>query len=392
MDKFKIIFGDATYEEDICGLIKAFAEKTGYLLDAALDTESDAQKYEILIGDTNRPESSTVDGLDALTYILKAVDEKIVIKAGGRHSYRKLFTELADIIARDAEAISTCSAYELRGDFFDDTAKTSIADGADIRLMSANLMAERRGWAPEAMELGFEFSRRAEIFLSALEFYKPTVVGVQECCIKWREAIRNYRDYKEKWELLEYINPVLPDDPDNKVYSSVLFRKDLYDLVDSGMQYYSEYTNIRAQCITWAMLKDKKSGQQFCFISTHTHNANGDVATVQANELIEVINSKSTPSCPVFSVGDFNKSELSEPFKRLLAETGSVDCMNAAKVRTNFKTSGHDWAKNGMWSISLDHITATSDTAEVLQFETLAQNEQIWASDHSWLIADIKFK
>ena len=66
--------------------------------------------------------------------------------------------------------------------------------------------------------------------------------------------------------------------------------------------------------------------------------------------------------------------------------------MYAAKKRLNVAGSWHDWGNPTPSAGSADHITATKNGAEVLQFETLTYNEQIWASDHAWLMADVKLK
>ena len=196
---------------------------------------------------------------------------------------------------------------------------------------------------------------------------------------------------------MEFDNPNLPNDVDNKVYSTIMFRKDLYDVVDSGMEYYSEYNNVRCRCYSWAILKDKATGQEYCIISTHWDGGpdkmtDSESTVTQGKELTSFVKSM-LKDYPVISMGDFNRSETTPTFKKYLEDTLAVDCKNAAKNCVNSSvTSGHGWGQSTLWSISIDHITATSQTTEVLRFESLMYNDQIWASDHSWLLADIKVK
>ena len=396
IESFKMVYADKDRAKEYSAMIDKIAVRTGYYLDLALDSQSEPYQYEILIGDTNRPESAQVDTPAALGYTIKVVNDKLVIKSGGRQSYERLLTELVDILSKGASVITMDKNYSFEGNFLDDPYDISMAKGADIRIMSANLMAERYDYAESAFESKFEFSRRSEIFFSAIEFYSPTVVGVQECCIQWRNAIKSYRYYSEKWQLLEFDNPNIPNDVDNKVYSTIMFRKDLYDLVDSGMEYYSKYNNMRCRCYTWAILKDKATGQEYCIISTHwdggpDNKTDSDSTVTQGKELTSFVKSM-LKEYPVISMGDFNRNENTPTLKKYLEDTMAVDCKNAAKNCVNSSvTSGHGWGQETLWSISIDHITA-SQTTEVLRFETLMYNDQIWASDHSWLLVDIKVK
>jgi hypothetical protein len=62
-------------------------------------------------------------------------------------------------------------------------------------------------------------------------------------------------------------------------------------------------------------------------------------------------------------------------------------------LRANRQDAWHGWGvADKALGGSGDHITATKSNVEVLKFETLIYLEQIWASDHSWLLCDFKFK
>ena len=397
LEKFRIVYSERKYVKELNNIVNKIAVRAGYHLDLALDTEAEPSPYEILIGETNRRESAAVENPAALHYTMRVVNQKLVIKTGGLQSYIRLLEEFVDIITKDASVITMNDSYVLSGDFLDDPCNWSIAEGTDLRILSANLMAQRFGYAEEAFRSNFDFSRRCEILFSTLDFYAPTVVGFQECCVKWREAIKNYPSYAEQWQLLEFDNPNLPNDPDDKVYNTILLRKDLYDVVDSGMEFYSEYDNERCRCFVWAILKEKTTGRKFCFISTHWSGGNGEIngeteeTLCQVTELTAFVNEMAL-NYPVFTTGDFNRNEYTNAIKTFLADTNSADGMYAAKTRLNVAGSWHDWGKSTHSAGSADHITVLKTRSEVLQFETLIYNDQIWASDHAWLMADIKLK
>ncbi len=383
LKQYQLVYSEARYEDSVKKLQQAIGEQTGYYLKAALDNQSQLQQYEILIGETNREESTQIDTPTYLNYVFELVNGKLVIKAGGEHSLLKAIEEFVDMTAQDSNKVNMNKTYRMAGDFYTDPLKTSMPENADLRLMTANLQADVEGYNGDVAE-GFAFERRLEIFLSALEFYRPTVVGVQECCPNWYQGIKGSEGF-ENWDILEFQNPKVQTE---KVFSTIMYRKDLLTLVDSGMQYYSQYNNVRCRCITWAVFQIKSNGEKFCFVSTHWDGGGTDKTLVQANELAAFVNQKAK-NYPVFTTGDLNSNEGTVAFQTLLTEAASVDCMHASQNRLNQLGSWHGWGKNTASSGSCDHITATKDVT-VLQFETLMYNEQIYASDHAWLIADVQ--
>ena len=96
-------------------------------------------------------------------------------------------------------------------------------------------------------------------------------------------------------------------------------------------------------------------------------------------------------------MGDFNHNEWTKNFPAYCAEIDSYDCMHAytpESFRVNPEDAWHGWgvADKGAPGGSACHITATKSNVDVLKFETLVYLDQIWASDHAWLLADFKLK
>ena len=364
------------------------AERTGSFMDIVLDIDAEPSDHEILYGDTNRGESSMVDTPDALNYVVRVINQKIVIKAGGAHSSAKLVEQLYDVLTDGMDDVKIRSTYAIDGDYYDDPYNTTLHQDADIRVMSANVMAHLKGYEGDAD--GFDFNRRAEIFMAALDFYQPTVVGLQEFCADWYSVIKNYNDI-DKWDILKFSNPKLSG---TDVTTTIMYRKDKLTLIDSGMKWFEQYNNNRICCYTWAVLEVKETGERFCFISNHWTQAKpGDeyttnMALSQVAEVVEFIN-EMKKTYPVYTTGDFNNNEFTTVFKTYLKDADIVDAFYEAETKYNAVGSWHDWGKDKPSSGSCDHITSTKDST-ILKFETIMSNEQIYASDHAWLIADIK--
>ena len=387
LDKYNIVYSNSKDLEALEAFRDKIAKNSGYVMDIVLDTQTEPSKYEILFGETNRAESSMIETPDSLNYTIRVVDEKLVIKAGGAHSAAKLLEELYDVLTEGSDDVKIGSSYAIDNNYYDDPHNTAMHKDADIRIMSANVMAHRQGY--EGPAWGFDLNRRAEIFMAALDFYQPTVAGVVEFCKAWYDAIESYNRL-DKWGLLRFPNPILEGE---SAYSTIMYRKDLLTLIDSGTKFYDRRNNNRVCGYTWAVFEIKETGKRFCFASTHwtmgrVSEEQHEIAMTQVAEIAEFVK-EMNKQYPVYTCGDFNAHEREIEFMTYLESADIVDAMYAAEKRLNIAASWHGWGGSpGMNSI--DHITATKDST-VLTFETLIYNEQIWASDHSWLIADIKF-
>ena len=257
---------------------------------------------------------------------------------------------------------------------------------------------------PEAAAQFLEAAKRQQIYLNPEKYEHFTEEEVtQKLLPQLNEALKVLGDShlvhndikpanifwkdRSKWEILKIQNPNVSSE---YVCSTVMYRKDLYTLKDSGMQYYSAYNNGRCRCITWAVLQDKTSGKSFCFVSTHWDGDGGENAPTQLAEEVEFVNTMAA-SYPVITTGDYNSNEYTNSFKSFLSQTNSADAMYAAANRVNVAGSWHDFGKDTPSAGSCDHITATKSNVKVLKFETLMYNEQIYCSDHAWIIADLQF-
>ena len=396
LKNYQIVYHDKDISKAVSELQMKLAQKSGWYLKAGIDSELPQSEYEILIGETDRSESASVGKPLALNYTAKVVGNKLVIKYGGIHSKVLLMEILAEVLIDGKSNINMDGSYELCGDFYDDPHDTALADNADLRIMSANLMANSPGYDDGALtEHGFLFERRVEIFHAHIDYYQPTVIGFQEACTFWYDAIDSYDDI-DSWEVLKFPNPEYNNN--EYIYSSLMYRKDLYNLIESGAQIYSAHWNARCRWYTWAILEDKYTGYRFCVVSTHWEpGVDAEPMLTEANELATFVNNiASTKHIPVFTMGDFNCSERYKTWQDYKQNIDSYDCMlDIGDRRVNIWDSWHGWGTSdpvGVHHNAIDHITATKSDVEVLRFETLAYLQQIWASDHSWLLCDFEFK
>lgn len=391
LEKYRFVYENALILDSLKKMRTELAELTGYYLDIVEDSKSKASdsEFEILFGDTDRTESSNMQKPGYLEYVYKTVGNKLVIKTGGTHSLNKAIESFVKDYTENKESVSIKADYEKTGNWFDDPYDNrSMTEGADIRAMSCNILAEYENYGGTIpVEL------RKEIFFAMLDYYQPTIIGVQEFSPAWYAALEDYRD-SDKWDIIRVMSPNKKD----YNFSTVMYRKDLLTLEEGGAFSYSVGNNQRGRCLTWGKFTVKATGVKFAYTSTHLDGFESDDTVIQIGEFAAKIKELERDWGPVISTGDFNTAEPevwpgAKCYNLLMEQAGMSDFRYNCLEKLNNHGSYHGLGTmigNDAVSGSLDHIFGTS-AASCLKFEVAIFNEQIWASDHSWLMGDIKF-
>lgn len=188
--------------------------------------------------------------------------------------------------------------------FFDEmrAEDNSMADGANVRVMSANVLVHmKEGWG------GSPVSPRAEIFAEALKHYAPDVVGLQEFCgCFYNEMPKRSPEYK-------LLTTKKSD------YTSMMYNANKVKVVANGIKRYSKQSNKNCRFVVWGVFEKLETGEKFGVTSTHwdfgMEEKKQKIRRVQVEEQTEVINMMVAEyNVPVFAVGDFNVYEFSEEY------------------------------------------------------------------------------
>lgn len=151
---------------------------------------------------------------------------------------------------------------------------------------------------------GHSIVERAPRLKSILDSVDADLIGFQECRHDWETILP--RDYADKYEL--YL--VRRGDDES---SPILWKKDKFECLDIGIFWLSDTPEVMSKgwdelfncyriCM-YVVLKDKESGEKFCFMNTHY--GFGDKCQVDSADLIYKYNQKFT-DLPTFITGDFN--------------------------------------------------------------------------------------
>lgn len=258
-----------------------------------------------------------------------------------------------------------------------------LTDGADIRIMSANILVRYKGWG------GTPIKSRALMFAEVLNKYKPDVAAIQEACSDWHKCIE-----KTVGDTYEFVQPRF--DLFRTSLTTMIYNKNTLNLVDSGRVKYSQGDGPQHRAITWAVFETKEDGKRFAAISTHFDllrlkdtEKEYDIIFSQAEELFAFIDELSEKyDCPVFSAGDYNACEtqgdIGEAAGVLIYEK-VAEKLSDVKYMTENRMYGTEIGENDpCW----DHIFL-SGNAEIKAFRILSDSYLSPLSDHYPIFTDI---
>ena len=205
--------------------------------------------------------------------------------------------------------------------------------GANLRVMSYNVLVDNDetldGWS-----WGQPLGTRGDKASACINYYKPDVIGLQECNYKWHVSLReNLPDY-------DFVNPDVPEQQKLEAEAS-LGKKDwmcttlMYntktltllhnELIGYSVNFWDCIQRMRY--VSMALFEIKESGRKFVFISTHLdaeQDTKGqNIRATQAGELGDCIQRyKETYGCPVISTGDYNSRFGDDPIQGLVSAAG----------------------------------------------------------------------
>lgn len=250
---------------------------------------------------------------------------------------------------------------------------------ANLRVMSYNVLVDNDeslgGWS-----WGQPLGNRGDKASACINYYKPDVIGLQECNYKWHVSLRqNLPDY-------DFVNPDVPEQQalekteslgkKDWMCTTLMYNTKTLTLLDNELIGYSvNYWGCiqRMRYVSMALFEIKASGQKFVLISTHfdaeKDNKGKANRVTQAGELADCINRyKGAYGCPVISTGDYNSGYSDDPIQTVVSKAG----MTSSKDNRG----------------GIDYILF-SKGVESKYFTVISDGDVAGASDHSPIIADL---
>ena len=276
-----------------------------------------------------------------------------------------------------------------------------------LKVMSFNVQTENG--------TSVDFALRAELLRDLLDELRPDSIGMQEVTVSWIKWMDSF-SFNDSYAGVGEGRTVGGE------ASSIYYRKDKYELVDSGTFWLSETPDKMGSSLpnanypricTWVHLRDKTTGFEYIHLNTHLdHNGSNSssdgraIRTSQVRVILEFI--QSLPDVPMVLTGDFNQGktnssdEIYAMFKNILGIsefTGSTGekmtgCFSDAREDAQDTVSSDAWASmTKYWQVGsdtynpakkpIDYVFYTAEDFDATVYRNIHYHRDgIYLSDH----------
>ncbi len=395
---FTIIYGSKDDSRDYnldaaTRLQEAIATSTGYYLNTLMDVSARdcITPHKIYIGNEFRilPNGITLDIPEEMCYRGKTVNGDLYITTGGYLSRILCIPKITAEFFGGKTAGKKVDIKDFEGSVIEvlEQPKTT---GTEFRVMTYNIMAQWASWGGDYMPI----VQRYEAFKAIIDGYDPDIIGIQEVSEQWSTKILN-----EMSNTYTFVNRKTPDGKFINL-STILYKQSKFDLVDSGLQYFSYNGPNQIRLVDWAILKDKATGKLLAFFNTHWMFKSGNDSERKAHsiehaKIIKDVMAAHPDVKYAFSTGDYNTDLKHEYCINFLKNSGLVNSLDIAKAAGTAMNdvggcgtpgnSRKDFVDPGN---QIDNIFVTNNM-KVLRHETILWNCVEHVSDHSPKYADI---
>lgn len=230
---------------------------------------------------------------------------------------------------------------------------------------------------------------RTPLVVENIRRYMPDSFGLEEADPEWIERIANAMpeyDYVGVGRNLGGGGEASP----------VFYKKDKYEVLDSGTFWLSKTPNIPSRgwdamynrVCTYAVLRDKDTGFVYAHFNAHFDH----VGVIARLESVSVVSDKISKICntfPVVFTGDLNDYEGGDMYNRIL-ETGLRDTKYIAETATGGNTTYHGYSELVEKDAPIDFIFVNNMASSVKSYTVdKTQYNGIYASDHHPVIAQM---
>jgi endonuclease/exonuclease/phosphatase family metal-dependent hydrolase len=366
---------DETTQKTAAALAAALKEKAGLELTVVTDAEEPIA-HELVLGHTNRADSTAAEG----GYELFQSGEALYIDAEDPITLYYAVQAILDAWLTPDFGLANAGVVTLLESRVADLNGLATKRDTSIKVLSQNL---RCADDPNGNSIG----ERARRFKQLFEEYQPDLLGTQETTAGWN-------NYLKKFGGSEYGMVGCSRDGREATsgeWNTILYRKDRFELLDSDTTWLSntptEATKVEgALCLricTWALLKDKLTGETILFANTHLDHSNDEVRSAQMDILMDYLADR-IGQYPFYLTGDFNCNVDSIPYNTATARL--LDSHKTAWVDFSTETrTYHAYQRRG--GSEIDFIFHNDHTTPV-QYEIISKDYGGYVSDHYGVIAE----
>jgi len=246
------------------------------------------------------------------------------------------------------------------------------------------------------------WEKRQDLLVDTIRAYTPDLLGMQEVLAAQADFLR------EKLPGYGFCGTGRDDGKRAGEFSPIMFRKDRFDLLDSGQWWLSPTPDKVAskgwdaampRIITWAKLKDRKTGVDVLMFNTHWDHV-GNVARVESGKLMRKLMAKKHEEAggdlPVIVTGDFNSTEETPQYRTLTASDDVGVSLTDAYRETHPQRKGDEASfhafKGTREGLRIDWILHSPEWVATGAAIDHTQKDGHYPSDHYPVTAELELK
>lgn len=262
----------------------------------------------------------------------------------------------------------------------------------DLLVMSSNVLFD------DSYDTQYRMHCLAQTYLDVL----PDVLCLQEARANQTAAL---------YPLLEEAYGVVPleqhaTDDQKIVYQQILYRKELFTLLDSGFVRFRP--NVFPWGVSWAVFQRNEDAKQFCVMSTHLSiisstydpGASNTVEGValRKNDCTTIVSTAQEiraayPDIPIVVGGDWNEIYGSPSLSPIDEAELLTNAMAVSPVANTTVNTSHELCRMPVKGGDIiDHFYLTTDVLEVREQAVVADGIVIQGSDHCPIYVKVSFR
>ena len=229
---------------------------------------------------------------------------------------------------------------------------------------------------------------RADAVLAMVKDQNPDVMGLQEALLgQIKPLVYFLDDYK-------WVGVGREDGKQDGEHMAIFYNKRTTSLLKWGTYWLSETPDKPTKgwdaeymrTATWALLKDKKSGNKYFLVNTHLDNSGAQARAEGLSLILRKIAEMNPQGLPLLVMGDFNMT-IDDPSMASIKKE-MQDCRAVAAKSDDLDTC-HDWGRNYS---SIDFIWEKG-FGSCVEYETLTKSYggRAFISDHFPVKAKLLF-
>lgn len=233
-------------------------------------------------------------------------------------------------------------------------------NGQEIKIGSYNIRYDNEGDRKE----GNSWDHRLPVIGSIIRWEDVDVFGAQEVLVD------QLKDMQKELEAYDYYGVGRDDGKEEGEFAPVFYKKNKYELLDSGEFWLSEtpeqpskgWDAALPRITTWVHLRDKETQKDFWFFNLHMDHV-GVKAREESSRLVLQKMKEIVGDGTAFLTGDFNVDQKNEIYDILQKSNYIFDSYVEADERMDWNGTFNAF-DNNLWTDSrIDHIFVTKDVS-----------------------------